>query len=84
MTSQLSHRLARVERDLKANYPCPVCHGKGKWVTSTIQEGDPAPEAPPGCEGCGEAHHIIVKYVTKTKPRFDQDDTTADNPNINA
>lgn len=84
MASQLSNRLKRVARDLKAKYPCPICHGKGKWVVSYVRDENQV--APPlvGCEGCGEANHITVKYVNKPIPRLDQDDTAIDNPNIDA
>ena len=84
MTSQLSHRLKRVERDLKVKYPCPVCNGKGNWVVSYVRDGVQIAPPPTGCEGCGEANHITVKYVNKQIPRFDQDDTAPDHPHIDA
>jgi hypothetical protein len=73
--TRLKSRVRRLERQ---RGPCPICHGKGRWIFAVL--GDtPRPnaetqgehvagsleeaDAMPGCPGCGLKNVIVLRYV---------------------
>ena len=64
--SRLNNRVKRLERKL-ASGSCPVCGGKGKWVSAIVHDDEPVPEQK-GCERCGRAREIVITYVSKPLP----------------
>jgi hypothetical protein len=77
--TRLKSRVRRLER---RRGPCPICHGKGRWIFAVL--GDhPRPneethgenvagsleeaEAMPGCPGCGLKGVIVLRYVAASE-----------------
>ena len=67
---RLTNRLIRLER-VRQLHNCVICNDRGTYVISRINEGDPVPR-PSGCAACGKIHHIIVRYVPKPIPQWNQ------------
>lgn len=59
--SRLTHRLRRLEGDLRAAFACPECDDRGKLEVVLDLPGEPAPE-PKGCSGCGKIS-VLMRLV---------------------
>ena len=65
----LKHRLRSLDRLLHA-VACTRCLGQGKHVSTSMFEGDPVPDLPPGsgCPDCGRANRMFIMFCDERLP----------------
>ena len=62
MTTSLTSRLARLERQSRPEKICSICHGQGRWVT-IYNDKNNAESDIVGCPECGRINLITVTYT---------------------
>lgn len=67
MSTSLTSRLARLERQRRPEVICSICRGQGRWVT--IYNGRNTPESDiVGCPECGRINLVTVTYTSMPLP----------------
>ena len=60
----VDHRVTKLEHAHGIQGPCPLCHGRGRWVLTR-----PGAEPPPGCPGCGRRNVLVNDLYDLVMPR---------------
>ena len=63
MSTSLTSRLTRLERQSRPERICSICRGQGRWVT-IYNDTNNAESDIVGCPECGRVNLVTVNYVT--------------------